>query len=85
MEASSRELDFEPADLYRDPIASMRRVQERQYIRGEHGGLDIVAGIVKAGSACVQVFFIRDGRNLSNKIFFPTVPDGTVLEDVLSD
>lgn len=83
METSASDLDFEQAALYRDQIASLRRVQERQYISGERGDLDIVAGAVKGGSACVQVFFIRDGRNLGNKIFFPRVPDGAMLEDVL--
>lgn len=83
MEASSEALDFEQAALYRDQIASLRRVQERQYISGERGDLDIVAGVVKGGAACVQIFLVRRGRNLGNKIFFPKVPDGAVLEDVL--
>ncbi|MEW8496980.1 MAG: excinuclease ABC subunit UvrC, partial [Candidatus Thiodiazotropha taylori] len=33
--------------------------------------------------ACIQVFYIRSGRNLGNKSFYPTVPQGDSEESVL--
>ena len=67
-------LEFEQAARYRDQIAGLSRIQERQYVSGERGDLDIVACAIGGGSACVQVFFIRGGRNLGNKVFFPNAP-----------
>jgi excinuclease ABC subunit C len=75
MDAAAKALDFERAALLRDQIATLRRVQQRQSVSGEGGDLDIVACEQRAGLTCVQVFFIRAGRNLGNKTFFPQVPE----------
>ena len=84
MEAAAQRLDFEAAAVYRDQIASISRVRERQYVSGESGDMDILACVVSAGVACVQVFFVRHGINLGNKLFFPRIPEGSEAEDVLS-
>jgi excinuclease ABC subunit C len=84
MEAAAARLDYESAALYRDQIASVSRVQERQYVSGESGDLDILACVVSAGVACVQVFFVRHGINLGNKLFFPRIPANSDAQDVLS-
>ena len=46
MEQSAAQLDYEQAAVYRDQISSLRRVQERQYVSGESGDLDILACVV---------------------------------------
>jgi excinuclease ABC subunit C len=88
MERAAEALEFERAALLRDQIATLRRIQQRQCVSGEGGDLDIVACVQEAGLACVQVFFIRGGRNLGNKTFFPQVPadtdDGGVLSAFLA-
>jgi excinuclease ABC subunit C len=84
MEKASHLLEFERAALYRDQIKSLRRIQERQYVSGEAGDLDIVALAKQGGSACIQVFYIRSGRNLGNKPFYPSVPQEASAEQVLS-
>ncbi len=71
MEQASAALEFEEAARYRDQIEAIRKVQERQYVSGEKGDLDIVACAMAEGQACVQLFFIRQGRNLGNRQFFP--------------
>ncbi|MEW6647832.1 MAG: excinuclease ABC subunit UvrC [Pseudomonadota bacterium] len=72
MEAAAAALDFETAAVYRDQIANLRRVQERQYVSGNAGAdCDVIAVATAAGAACVQVFFIRGGHNLGNKTFYP--------------
>ncbi len=71
MDAASNVLDFEKAVIYRDQIIAMRKVQEKQYVSGDGGDIDVVASEVRGGIACVQVFYIRGGRSLGNKSFFP--------------
>jgi excinuclease ABC subunit C len=83
METASAALEFEHAARCRDQIALLRRVQERQYVSGAHGDLDIVACASAGGMSCVQLFFIRNGRNLGNKIFHPRVPAGETKADIL--
>ena len=84
MEAAAAALEFESAAMYRDQIASVNRVQERQYVSGDAGEMDILACVLSAGTACIQVFFVRHGVNLGNKLFFPRTPVGCDAEDVLS-
>lgn len=77
MEQAAAELAFERAAVLRDQIATLRRIQAKQFVDGEGGDLDIVACVQEEGLSCVQVFFIRAGRNLGNKAFFPKAPEGT--------
>ncbi|MEJ2403349.1 MAG: excinuclease ABC subunit UvrC [Candidatus Thiodiazotropha sp.] len=84
MEQAAGMLAYEDAARYRDQIKSLRRTQERQYVSGEAGDLDIVALAKRGNTACIQVFFIRSGRNLGNKSFYPSVPSGSDDRTVLS-
>ena len=84
MEKASSEQDFEEAAHFRDQIASLRRVQESQYVSGEGGDLDVIAAVLEGGLACVQVFFIRGGRNLGNKVFYPQHVEDAQPGDVLA-
>lgn len=83
MEGASAALDFENAARYRDRIAMLRRVQEKQYVVGEGGDLDIVAVATGHGMACVGVTFVRGGRNLGNRNFFPRVAAGDEPAEIL--
>jgi len=84
MEVASNNLEFEQAVVFRDQITRLRAVLEKHFINGEKGDLDIIACETKAGVACVQVFFIRNGQNLGNKLFFPKITGeynpGSVLQ-----
>ena len=84
MEQAAGRLDFEEAAHLRDQIGALRAVQERQYVSGERGDLDIVAVATEAGVACVQLFYVRQGRNLGNKSLFPRSGDGAEPAEIIS-
>ena len=84
MEKAAQELKYERAAHLRDQIASLKRVQEKQYVSSEHGNIDVIACVLKEGVACVQVFFIRDGRNLGNKFYYPKQTRDAAVPDVLN-
>jgi excinuclease ABC subunit C len=84
MERAAEVQNYEQAAIYRDQIQMLRRIQERQYVSGERGDLDIVALARQGGSACLQVFFIRSGRNLGNRAFYPQFPADAEDEAVLA-
>lgn len=83
MEQASSELKFETAAHYRDQIATIQRVQEKQYISGQRGDLDVVAVALQNGLGCVQVMFVRDGRNLGSKQFFPKHTDDSTKPELM--
>lgn len=76
MEEAAERQDFEAAARFRDRIQDIRRIRERQAISGERGDLDVVACRIRDGQSCVQIFFVRNGRNLGNRAFYPNTPEG---------
>jgi excinuclease ABC subunit C len=63
MEAASEQLEFERAARIRDEIAAITQIIERQRIVSAHlHDHDFVAFARDDGDACVQVFFVRNGR-----------------------
>ena len=83
MEQAAADLEYEQAARFRDQIASLRRVQEKQYISAESGDLDVIAAAVERGVGCVQVFTIRGGQNLGNRTYYPKMEAGQLeTEDV---
>lgn len=83
MEVAAADLAFEQAVIYRDQISRLRTILEKQFIHGEKGDVDIIACASKAGVACVQVFFIRNGQHLGNKVFFPKIVDNAIPSHIL--
>ena len=83
METASRRLHFELAARYRDQISGLRRVQERQYVGGAKGDIDVVAVRRGEGVGVVQVMEIRNGRNLGSHSRVPRNLQGATEEDIL--
>jgi len=80
MEHAAEAQKYEQAARYRDQIASLQRVQEKQYISGESGDLDVIAVASEQGLGCIQVFTIRGGRNLGNRSYYPKTGESGGLE-----
>ncbi len=83
MELAASKLEYEQAARYRDQIVRLRKIQKKQYVSGERGDLDIAACAVDAGMAAIQLFFIRGGRNLGNKVFHLRCSDGQGEKEIL--
>jgi len=83
MDQFATQLEFEQAAVVRDRISQLRSILEKNYVSGNKGDVDIIACATKAGVACVQIFFIRDGQNLGNKTFFPKINSEFSPESIL--
>ena len=70
MEQASARRDYEAAAAYRDRIAALKHIQQRQYVAGGGGDVDVLAAVTAHDTACVVVGFIRAGMNLGSKAFF---------------
>jgi excinuclease ABC subunit C len=84
MEKAAEKQHFEKAAVYRDQISNLRKITEKQYISADKGDIDVIACCTEAGQACVQVFYIRNGLNLGNRSFYPTLPEELTTEQILS-
>jgi excinuclease ABC subunit C len=84
MDQAAGKLDYEQAAYYRDQIASLRRILDKNQAGSDKGDMDVIVGVVREGVSCVEVFFIRGGRNLGNKAFFPRHSPDTEVKDILT-
>lgn len=83
MERASNQHAYEEAAIYRDQIMRLRRLQSKQYMNGDD--VDIVACEEKQGQLAVAILFIRGGRLIGHKTFFPKVPVGTEPANALAE
>ncbi|MCC7659685.1 MULTISPECIES: excinuclease ABC subunit UvrC [Serratia] len=83
MEEASKLLNFEEAARIRDQIQAVRRVTERQFVSGDSDDLDVIGVAFDAGMACLHVLFIRQGKVLGSRSYFPKVPGGTEMSEVV--
>ncbi len=85
MERASANLEFERAAALRDRIRGLSYIQGNDVINpASLTDADVIALHQEAGQSCVQVFFIRGGRNNGNRSFFPTHAKGEDAAEVLA-
>lgn len=84
MEQAAAELEFEKAVFYRDRLSLLREVQAQQAVFKVKGEADILAIAYQAGVTCVQIMYVRNGRMLGGKSYFPDML-GDDLGQMLSD
>lgn len=65
---------FEEAAQFRDQIAALAKVQEKQFVssNASETDADIVACVVENGVVCVNLVMIRGGRHVGDKSLFPS-------------
>ncbi|QDA55842.1 excinuclease ABC subunit UvrC [Thermomonas aquatica] len=84
MQQASDSLEFEQAARLRDLIATIRKLQARQYVDGRNADLDVLAVAMQGASACVLLLAFRDGRNLGTRAFFPRTNGEDSAAEVLA-
>ena len=85
MEQAAEEMAFERAALIRDRIRGFANLRASGAINpASIQEADVVALWQQAGQSCIQVFFIRGGRNNGNRAFYPRHAADEPAEDVLS-
>ena len=70
MKAAAREMDFERAAKLRDELTALNHVRDRQQATiTSEDSFDAVGAFAENGSACVQVFAVRDGQVVNRDSF----------------
>jgi len=84
MQAASARLEFEDAAMYRDLLASVKQIAQKQKISSEQGGDRDILGLAKAKEeAVVQVFFIRGGKLIGREHHYLTGSEEETRADLL--
>ena len=83
MQQAAEDQAYERAATLRDRISDLKHLTDQQFVAGTGGQADIVACAVSGGQSCVQVFYVRNGLNLGNTAFYPSMPADMPPEEVL--
>jgi excinuclease ABC subunit C len=85
MAQASAGMEFERAAAIRDRIRGLAYIQGSDVINpASLTDADVIALHQDAGQSCVQVFFIRGGRNNGNRSFFPAHSKGEEPAEVMA-
>jgi len=85
MQEASKNLAFEEAAELRDQIQHLQKVTESQFIESDsEANADVVAAEVMAGQGCVHILFIRGGRILGSKSYYPKITLEQNSQDLLN-
>jgi len=83
MSEASEGTRYEEAAIYRDQIAALRKVREKQFVSGAGDDTDVIACGRAAGIVCVNLVMVRGGRHLGDKNFYPRNAEECDAEQVL--
>ena len=84
MDDAAGRMAYEEAAIYRDRIAALRKVREKQYVSDDSGrDVDIIACARISGLACVNLAMVRGGHHLGDKNFFPRNAEDAETEQIL--
>jgi len=85
MDKASQQLAFEEAAHFRDQIVALRTIQAEQVVESGNGQIDVMAAALDGELGCVHVLYIRQGRILGSRSFYPKVPLAASESDLLAD
>ncbi|MFN3162225.1 MAG: excinuclease ABC subunit UvrC [Pseudohongiellaceae bacterium] len=84
MDQAAAEQAFERAAKIRDQIIDLRRIQEQQVVANQGEDADILAAAWQQPYASVHVIYVRSGRVIGSKSFFPRLRLAENAQAVLS-
>lgn len=85
METAAAAMDYEKAAVFRDQIAALRNIQAQQVIEEGSADVDVVAAIMEGGASCVHVLFVRQGRILGSRSYYPQSTLAETAAEVLEE
>ena len=71
MERASGAQDYEAAAKFRDQIVDLRKIQEKQFVTNQGEDADILAIKFQQPNIVVHVIYVRGGRIVGSKNYFP--------------
>ncbi len=84
MDRASQNQEYEMAARYRDQIQALRRIQERQYISGSKGDVDVIAASCRDGIGVLEIIVIRNGQSLGSRTILPKHSAGATNSQLLA-
>ena len=86
MQMASESLDFEAAAKYRDQIRALEIISEKQKIVSANSNIDqdVIGSALGVEEACIQIFFIRNGKIIGREHYLLTNIENETREEIIS-
>ncbi len=85
MESASSAQDYEQAARFRDQITRLNKVDAEQLVSGRTAkDLDVIAAASQGSVYCVTMIYVRGGKVLGSRNFFPKIGGGATPSQILS-
>ncbi len=86
MQSASESLDFEAAAKYRDQIRALEIISEKQKIVSANSSIDqdVIGSALGIEEACIQIFFIRNGKIIGREHYLLTNIENETREEIIS-
>lgn len=85
MDVAAEALAFERAALLRDQMVALRTIQAEQVVESGSNHIDVLAAMLVGDQCCVHVLYIRQGRILGSRSYYPKVPLAADATELLTD
>jgi excinuclease ABC subunit C len=84
MQLAAKKLQYENAANYRNQIESLQTVSQQQHIIQSSGDIDVISIVQQLDHFSIQILFIRDGKIIGSKVYFPVSSQLGIKEEALS-
>jgi excinuclease ABC subunit C len=85
MDAAADAMEYEQAARFRDQISKLKKVEAEQIVtRTGARDLDVIAIASKSAVHCVTIIFIRNGKILGSRNYFPRFGGAATRRQILS-
>ena len=85
MFAASEDMDYEEAAKYRDQIKALEVISEKQKVVSTAGiDQDVIGSAIGIEEACIQIFFIRNGKIIGSEHYLLTNIENVTREEIIS-
>ena len=87
MKLASQKLDFESAAKFRDQIRALETITEKQKMVSTTSFIDqdVIGSAIGIEEACIQIFFIRNGKIIGREHFLLTnISENETREEIIS-
>ena len=82
---ASENMDYEEAAKYRDQIKALEVISEKQKVVSTAGiDQDVIGSALGIEEACIQIFFIRNGKIIGSEHYLLTNIENTTREEIIS-
>ena len=86
MSSASLNMEYEKAADYRDKIAAIKQIKEKQKVLSSAmEDEDVIAFAKSEDKTCIQIFFIRGGKLIGREHFMLTDTEDTTIKELLTN